>query len=162
MLIAQTNPINPPDSPEAAPVTNDGWFPDISPEAIKTEWRIDSTVSNARLRREVIDAMVEINHRLEAWKAQQVAAGYATLAAVPATHVGGESAKTRHYKRAVAATVLAKVAAEYRDLDTLADGAGKEGRVRSALVVRMDEFWREVRWALADLQNKPRVIAELI
>lgn len=161
-MFAQQTEVNPPVTPEALPVTNDGWFPDLDLEQIKTEWRFDSTVSNERLRREVIDAMVEVNERLDGWKAVQQANGHTKLADVPATHVEGESGKVRHYRRAVAATVLAKVAAEYRDIDTLPDGAGKEARVKASLQVRIDDYWREVRWALADLQGARRTIVELI
>lgn len=162
MLVAQRHTANPPDQPDAGMVANDGWFPDVNLDTLKTEWRIDSTVSDARLRREVIDAIVEVNHQLADWQAQQRDAGYATLGDVPAGQVNGASAKLRHYLRAVAATVLAKVVTEYRDLDTLPDGAGKEARVKSALHVRQDEFWREVRWALADLQGKRRTIVALL
>jgi len=162
MLVAQHHTANPPDIPDAAPVANDGWFPAIDLEQIKREWRFDSTVSDERLRREVLDAMVEINERLSDWQGAQRALGFASLAEVPATRVDGEPAKLRHYRRAVAATVLAKVAAEYRDVSTMPDGVGKEARVKAALMVRIDEFWREVRWALADLQERRRTIVELI
>ena len=162
MLVAQHTTANPPDTPEAAPVANDGWFPDVDVELLKAEWRFESTVSDARMRREVLDAVVEVNDRLAPWQAQQQDAGHATLAAVPAKQVGGESVKLRQYRRAIAATVLAKVASANRDLDTMPDGAGKEGRVKAGLQTRIDEYWRDVRWALADLQGKPRVIVGLI
>lgn len=71
MLVAQHHTANPPDIPDAAPVANDGWFPAINLEQLKREWRFDSTVSDERLRREVLDAMVEINERLPETTPQQ-------------------------------------------------------------------------------------------
>ena len=56
----------------------------------------------------------------------------------------------------------AQLAEAYRDMDTLPQGAGKEPRVLSALEVRVDGFNQQLRWAIADLQDKPRTIVELL
>ena len=47
-------------------------------------------------------------------------------------------------------------------MDTLPQGTGKEPRVMAALEIRVDTFHQQLRWAVADLPGKSRVIAELL
>src|SRR5580692_8713967 len=87
-----------PESPaNAAIVTNDGWFPDIDMNALRASMRLDGTATHERLRDATIDAIASINAELGTWRAAQVAAGYADLAAVPAPNIGGESVQLARY-----------------------------------------------------------------
>lgn len=159
MSFVAVNP--PPVTPEAA-VKNDGWFPDIDLKSMREDMRLDGTVTAPRLRRSVINAVASVNAELADWQAMQRSAGYGDLAGVPSQAIDGKSLKVMRYMRAVAAYVQADLAEAYRDLDTLPDGAGKEARVYSKLEIRVDEFRRELRWAIADLKGQRRVIVELI
>lgn len=153
---------NPPNAAAELPLSNDGWWPDIDLQALRADCRLDGTVTAARLRRAVADAVVSVNAELIDWQAQQQAAGHASLAAVPAPQIDGKSAKTAKYLRAVAACVQADMAEAYRDTDTLPEGSGKQDRVLSKLEIRVDGFRRDMRWAIADLQEQRRVIVELM
>lgn len=153
---------NPPSAAAELPLSNDGWWPNIDLQALRADCRLDGTVTAPRLRRAVADAVASVNDELAAWQALQQAAGHASLAEVPAPHIDGKSAKVGKYLRAVAACVQADLSEAYRDMDTLPEGAGKQDRVLSRLEIRVDGFRRDMRWAIADLQGRRRVIAELI
>ncbi len=153
---------NPPAAGTEPVVANDGFWPDIGREQLRKDIRLDGTVTAERLHLAIEAAMWSINAELQAWQDEQLAAGHATLAAVPAKRLAGESVKARQYRRAIYSHVQAQLAEAYRDMDTLPQGAGKEPRVLSALEVRVDGFNQQLRWAIADLQDKPRVIAELL
>ncbi len=81
---------------------------------------------------------------------------------MPARQVDGKSVKPAQFLRAVQSHVQAELAEAYRDLDTLPNGEGKEGRVLSRLEIRVDTFQRNLRNAIADLRGRRRTIVELI
>ena len=158
-FVAIANP--PPKGAESA-VANDGFWPDVDCEQLRRDKRLDGTVTAERLRDAIESVMWAVNAELAAWQAEQLAAGHASLAEVPAPMLGGESIKAKQYRRAIYAGVQSELAEAYRDMDILPDGLGKEGRVRSKLELRVDGFNTNMRHAIADLLGKPRVIAELL
>lgn len=153
---------NPPAASTEPAVTNDGFFPAIDCEQLRKDIRLDGTVTPARLQLAVMDAMWAVNAELREWRAAHVQAGRGTLGEVPAESIGGESVKVRQYRQAIYAHVQAQLAEAYRDMDTTPQGAGKEARVLSALEIRTDGFNQRLRWAIADLKDTSRVIAELM
>lgn len=153
---------NPPAHGTEPAVANDGFFPAVDCETLRTDIRLDGTVTTARLKLAVVDAMLAVNGELQQWRTAQEQAGHATLAAVPAPTLAGESAKVHQYRKAIYAHVGASLAEAYRDMDTLPQGAGKEARVMSTIETRVDAFHQQLRWAIADMQGKSRVIAELL
>lgn len=153
---------NPPAHGTEPAVANDGFFPAVDCETLRTDIRLDGTVTTARLKLAVVDAMLAVNGELQQWRTAQEQTGHATLAAVPAPTLAGESAKVHQYRKAIYAHVGASLAEAYRDMDTLPQGAGKEARVMGAIETRVDAFNQQLRWAVADLQGTSRVIAELL
>lgn len=152
----------PPDAADEPPIQNAPFWPDIDPQHLRDERRLDGTVTPARLAQAIEAAMWDVNARLRDWQAAQELAGHATLADVPAPAIGGESVKAKQYRRAVYYHVQAQLAEAYRDMDTIPAGLGKEGRVLSALEIRVEGFQRELSWAIADLQETPRTIIALL
>ncbi len=153
---------NPPAHGVEPPVANDGFWPDIDRVKLRTDIRLDGTVTPARLLDAIEAAMWAVNAELQAWQDTQVGAGYQTLLDVPARQLGGASVKQRQYMRAIKFSVQAQLAEAYRDLDTLPQGAGKEPRVLAALETRVDGFNEQLRRAIADVQDKPATIVELL
>lgn len=150
-----------PPSPTAAEETaieNDGWFPAIDLAHLRSTMRLDGTVTPDRLGHAAVNAMLSVNAELAAYKEAQQAAGLATLAAVPAPQLGGESAQLHRYRRAVYACVQADLIERYRDFDTT--GAGD--KLAEKLELRIDALRRDLRWALADLMGQRRTTVELI
>lgn len=157
---------NPPAKGTEGVVRNDGWFPDIDPERLRADARIESTVTPARLTEAIEAAMWAINAELRDWREVQESLGFEALADVPAAMFGkdgaAESVRVKQYRHAIKWAVLAETAEVARDMSTLPQGAGKEARVTSGVEVRVSGFNQRLRWAIADIQSRSRVIAELI
>lgn len=153
---------NPPVQGTEPAVANDGFFPAIDCAKLRDDIRLDGTVTPARLHAAIADAMWTVNAELREWRAAHLLAGRSTLADVPADSIAGESVKVRQYRQAIYAHVQAQLAEAYRDISTLPQGAGKDARVMTALDIRVDSFNQRLRWAIADLKETSRVIAELL
>jgi hypothetical protein len=154
---------NPPSSTAEPVVSNDGWFPDMDPKAVRAACRLDGTVTADRMAPALQAAMLHVNAELEQYQAEQRTRwGYETLADVPAPHMGGVSAQVLRYCRAVHACLQADLAEAYRDLDTMPAGMGKEARVLSGFAIKVDEHRRNQRWAISDLLGIARSTVELI
>lgn len=146
--------------PGATPgvIGNDGWFPDIVLSTMRDAMRLDGTVTDPRLAQAVVDAILHVNDELADWKAQQVAAGHAALADVPATTVNQESRHLVQYRRAVYSMAKADLVERYRDYDTTGEGHKKaEWQDNSP-----EEQRRNAHWAIADIQGRTRSTIELI
>ena len=157
---------NPPAKGTEGVVINDGFFPDIDPERLRADALVETTVTPARLTEAIEAAMWAINAELRDWRELQESQGYETLADVPGAKFGKdgatESVRVKQYRHAIKWHVLAETAEVARDMATLPQGAGKEARVTSGVEVRTSGFNQRLRWAIADLQGRSRVIAELI
>ncbi|WP_146681792.1 head completion/stabilization protein, partial [Escherichia coli] len=95
---------------------------------------------------------------LEAWQQAQQAAGYQTLADVPAPVINGESVTLWHWRNAAYTATRALILERYRDADTTANG----DRRATALDIQTSDLWRDVRWALSELWAPPTRFADLI
>jgi len=139
-------------------VQNDGWWPDIDMDDLRSSTRIDNTVTPQRLRQAVVWAVQSINNECAKWQAKQIAEGYASLADVPAPTVAGNSIKLIQYRTAIYASVQVEVLEQYRDLDTTRAGE----RRADAADERTPLAMRTVRNAVHDLLGRPRWIAEAL
>ena len=100
--------------------------------------------------------MDSVNRELQAYKAEQVLAGAANLAAA------GDGRQPGRYLRAIYAHIQAELAEVYRDIDTTPHNDSKAERMRERYEVKVDEHRRNLRWAIADLLGRPRTTVELI
>lgn len=145
------------DPAAAAPVVNDGFFPDIDLTAIRDIGRI-GTVTNARLRASVIAAIITVARDLDAWANTQKAAGFATLAAVPAVQIDGASRLVHLYHRAVAMFAKAELVERMSDYDTTGAGGKKIDELGDAT----DDLRRDGTHAVRDMLGRLRTNVELI
>jgi len=162
MQILKDIPVSsPPASAPAKDVVNDGFFPDISLASMREAMRLDATVTDARLRPAIIAAMASTNQLLAGWQQAQRAAGWNTLAAVPAVQLDGESLNLALYRRAVYSFAKADLFEGHRDIDTTA----------SSLTDRKSMDWmdlapevqrRNAHWAVNDILGRPHATVELI
>ena len=149
------------DPPEQLPdawIAGDGWWPDINLADLRDVATIDPTVTAPRLREAAVAAMLDVNRQLAAWRLPLELAGSVNLEAVPAAEADGQSVLVHHYARAVFSTVAAGLAERLRNI--AATTAGAE-RAEEMLTIA-DTHRRDARWAVADLQAKPRSTVELI
>lgn len=139
-------------------IRTDPFWPTIDLDQLRATLRIDSSVSTPRLETAAIAAVINVNRELADWRATQQAGGYATLPDVPSEHVNDVSTLVHLYHRAVEASTGAEVCERYRSYDTTS--AGKPNA--DELTPNIDEYRRDLRWAIRDFLGLRRTTAELI
>lgn len=140
------------------PISSGDWYPSIDLTDARAVMRVDGTVTDQRLTESIQNAMATVEDCLDEWQAQQVALGRTTLEEVPSKTIGGTSRLVLAYKRAVYATVQAELLERYRNFDATAT-ADKRADTMDQTV---DDFRRNVRYAIRDILGRPRADAELI
>ncbi|WP_261539636.1 head completion/stabilization protein [Burkholderia multivorans] len=158
MSFVSPPPLAQPPHTAAPPIANDAFYPDVSLEHARDTMRLDGSVTDARLRHELLAAIASVNDELRTARTAWRDAGFARLADVPADQLDGESVLLQHYRRAVYCLAKATLIERYRDYDTTGDGA----RRADELEPQSDELRRDARWAISDIVGRPRVTVELI
>lgn len=149
---------SPPTAEDERTVKNDGWWPNIRAEDIRTTARLDGTVTPQRLRQAIVTAVADCNFELTAWQAKQMADGIASAASLPGPQVADKPVALHHYLQAIISHVQANLAERYRDIDTTGAGDKKADELASTA----DIHRRNVRWAISSILGTPRVTVELI
>lgn len=135
------------------------FWPALDLTTLRAGIRVDQVVTEERLLEVARNAVLDIMVELEAWRAQQVGAGHATLADVPGRHkVDGFSDFQIRWLRAVHSVVAGDLAD--RQLGQSARSAGME-RVEE-LAADIEVHRRNVTYAVRDFLGRPRIIAETI
>lgn len=151
-----------PDQEQEPIVTNDGWFPDVDPAKVRNACRLDATVTADRLKSALQSAILTVNEELRDWAQEQRARwGYEQLGDVPAAQVGGESAKTVHYHRAVHACVQAELVQTYRGMAAIATG-NKLDRGHEDLQLSAGDYLQQLRHAISDIRGQARCTVDLL
>lgn len=145
-------------TPQSGFINTEPFWPSIDLDAMRAALRIDGSVTAPRLETAVIAAAISINRELLQWRFAQVAAGYETLAEVPADKVNDQSELVHLYTRAIQAATGAEVCERYRSYDTTASGDKKA----ESLQENIDDYRRDQRWAVRDLLGIRRTTVELI
>lgn len=144
-------------TPAATVVTNDGFFPDIDLDQLREQMRLDGTVTLARLRGAVVDAVISVNHELTSWKAAKIAGGITSLADTQ-PKIGGASVYVTRYLSAVYRTAKADLTERYRDFDATKSGEDKAEQLEDTI----GDDRRHARWAIRDILGIHRSTVELI
>ncbi len=139
-------------------INTDPFWPSIDLDGLRATLRIDGSVTPARLETAVIAAAINLNNELSEWRAAQQAAGYATLAEVPGGRIKDVSVKVHLYRRAIEAGTGAEVCERYRDYSATNTGSDKA----EALTPNIDDYRRDLRWAVRDFLGRSRTTVELI
>ncbi|MCY1403514.1 Phage head completion protein (GPL) [compost metagenome] len=139
-------------------INSDEFWPGIDLDELRDSMRVGPDITAARLETAVVAALLNVNRQLGEWQGQQQDLGYPTLSAVPAKQVNGKSALVQHYLRAVRCAVAAELAERYRWYDTTNSG----NQNAEELTPSIDEYRRDMAWALSDLVARPRTTVELI
>ncbi|MEM7874276.1 head completion/stabilization protein [Morganella morganii] len=134
------------------------FFPDISLRDYQLAVLTDGKVTTERLKHTIITAMIEVNRELADWKQALIAAGFMSMAAIPADHISNESELVLLYRRAVYNHAKAGLTERYRDTDTTDSGEKKA----SALGETIDDLRRDVQWAIQRIKGESHNICELI
>ncbi|MEN2686537.1 head completion/stabilization protein [Klebsiella pneumoniae] len=148
----------PPPASDEPVIKNTFFFPDIDPKRVREGMRLEQTVAPARLREAIKTGIAETNAELFLWREQQIAGGVSKLADVPADDLDGESVRVFYYLRAVTSMATATLYERYRGVDASARGDKKADSIDTTV----DELWRDMRWAVSRVQDKPRCIVSQI
>lgn len=139
-------------------INTDPFWPSIDLEDVRGTLRLDSSVTAIRLETATIAAAITINREFKAWRETQQAAGYATLAEVPADKIKDVSENVHLYLRAIYTATGAEICERYRSFDTTNSG----NQNADDLTPSIDELRRDQRWAVRDFLGLGRTTVELI
>lgn len=139
-------------------INTDPFWPSIDLEQLRGTLRIDNSVTPARLETAVIAAAINLNRELRFWKAKQQAAGHTTLADVPDDKINDVSVQAHLYRRAIEAGTGAELCERYRDYSATNTGSGKAEETAPTI----DDYRRDLRWAVRDFLGISRTTVELI
>ena len=147
-----------PTAPDEGDIANSPFWPAISLPDLRETVRLDGTVTTARLKHAVIDAITSVNRDLADWRRARQAEGHATLAAVPSEVINGESVHLHSYRRAVYAMTRANLLERYTDYSATGDGV----KGADAKVISSDDLYRDARFAIRDILGTTHNTVELI
>jgi len=139
-------------------INTDPFWPSIDLEQLRATLRIDNSVTPARLETAVISVAINLNRELKSWKATQLAAGHTRLADVPDEKVNDVSVQEHLYRRAIEAGTGAEVCERYRDYSATNTGSDKAEETTPTI----DDYRRDLRWAVRDFLGISRTTVELI
>lgn len=139
-------------------INTDPFWPSIDLDTLRGTLRIDASVTPARLETATIAAAISLNRELKDWRAQQQAAGYSDLTQVPAEKVQDVTVLVHLYRRAIEAGTGAEVCERYRSFDST--NAGNKNA--EELTPNIDDYRRDLRWAVRDFLGINRTTVELI
>ncbi|WAG17139.1 head completion/stabilization protein [Aeromonas hydrophila] len=149
---------NAPTSPAEGEIDSSPFWPAISLPHLRDTVRLDGTVTTARLKHAVIDAITSVNRDLADWRRAREAEGVATLAAVPGELINNESAHLHSYRRAVYAMTRANLLERYADYSATGDGV----KGADAKIISSDDLYRDARFAIRDILGTTHNTVDLI
>lgn len=138
-------------------ITSEPFFPSISSKAVREALRFDGSVTDPRLIPAIESAIIEVNEQLESLISK--ANSLAEISNKKITTNGVEKPITQVlYFRAVAAAVGAELNEKYRAYDTTNNG----GHKADELTPTIDDYRRDLRFAIRDLKKLRRLNVELV
>nr|WP_315025279.1 head completion/stabilization protein [Brevundimonas diminuta] len=140
-------------------VKGDGFWPDINITDVRDVVRLDTTITPARLRDAVRQAMLDIAAALADWRAGQEAAGINTLSDVPSRmKVDGVSDYVLRWSRAVYSVVGADLGERLVSQTASTAGVDRAQALGQDVLVHQ----RNVSFAVRDFLGRPRIRARMI
>lgn len=140
-----------------AKISTHPFWPAIDLDLLRKALRIGSNVTPARLETAVVSAAIHVNRELKAWRLAQEVSGHATLQDVPAEQIDGLSEYAHLYQRALFSAVGAEICERYRSYDTT-----RSGQQQAEDLITIDEYRRDLRWAIRDFLGHTHCTVELI
>ncbi|WP_416139083.1 head completion/stabilization protein [Halomonas sp. HK25] len=141
-----------------AAITNNGFWPEISPAAFRDAERIDGSVTDARVIHALRVAIADINRQLADWQLEHQGEGAATIDDVDPPSWQAEDVYPLLYQRAVYATAMATLMERYRDYSATGEG-DERGEAKD---LAADDYRRDARWAVSEILGESHTTVELI
>lgn len=138
-------------------ITSEPFFPSISSKVVREALRFDGSVTDQRLIPAIEAAIIEVNEQLESLTLK--VNSLAEMSTKKITTNGVEKPITEViYLRAIAAAVGAELNEKYRSYDTTNNG----GQKADELTPTIDDYRRDLRFAIRDLKKLRRLNVELV
>lgn len=147
---------------EKSIIKNDGFFPDVDLLTLVQDAQVVPGVTNAKLIKSVVAAMLDVNNQLRTWKAQHVLAGYDQLQAIPAQEVDECSVLVQSYCRAIHETVDADLSEKYLNYDTTATGDKEAQALLERIGTARRNAFGAIRFILAYEQQEQKPSSKLV
>nr|WP_300306873.1 head completion/stabilization protein [Halomonas sp.] len=147
-----------PEPAPSAPLDNNGFWPQVEPDDFRKAERLIDTVPNERIEYALRVAMADINRQLRTWQAEQQGQGAATINDVTPPNWQSPGIYPLLYRRAVYATAHASLLERYREISATREG-DERGEAKD---LAADDYRRDARWAVAEIQDRNHTVVELI
>ncbi|WP_193092411.1 head completion/stabilization protein [Halomonas colorata] len=147
---------NPP-SKTLAIIINNGFWPDVDPNAFRDEERVTS-ITDVRIRQSLRAAMADINRQLASYQHNQQQAGRMACDAIPPEPWQSPGDIELLYTRAIYAQAQADLQERYRDYSATGEGK-KRGETMDTAA---DDYRADAREAIAELTGRNHTTVELI
>lgn len=158
MSLVAAPPASAPAPAVADAIAGDGWLPNLSIAAFRAAQRIGTPVADLRVREALIGGVFSVAAEIRAWRAAQVAAGWASLATVPLGEIAGEPVAVLLWRRAVYAYAAADLAETHNDI-TATEPARLRNEERAA---GAPDLLRTATLAVRDLLGRTRSRVRLL
>ncbi|MBD8169535.1 head completion/stabilization protein [Erwinia persicina] len=164
MSLVASKEINPleGDAPDindgGASITSGTFWPEIRLADVRRDMRLNGLVTTDRLKHSTTESVLNVNRQLAEWRLGQQAEGYLSLDAVPSDVINDTTEVIFRYRRAVYCAAKALLTEGYRDVDTTGQGE----KHAAALTSQIDTLWRDSNFAIRDILNISRGLAELV
>lgn len=139
-------------------IENDGFFPDVDCIDLRAAMRLDGSVTPERIEPAAINAIIETNRELAAYRTARETEGCTTLADVPAPTINGESQLLHLYRRVIYCRAAAELVERYRSYDATNSGEQKADEEST----NIDELKRDARHALRSILGISHTTVELL
>lgn len=144
------------DQTSTVTLPGDGWYPDLSVGEFQRVYRLPAEYAAALVEDHLGLARLWAVRQLQAWRAEQEAAGFASLDAVPVFGMPGEA--TRLFKRAVFCHAKALLLGQFATVERR-EAAREDAKEGSDVA---DRFYAWAHDAIADLRGRGRIDADLV
>lgn len=134
-------------------ISANAFFPEILINDIRDIVKVDTSVTDARLKQAVFEEIIDVNRLLAG-----LIEPNSTLVKQSTQYIGGKTDKEILYFSAVSNGVSAKVCEKYRGYDSSNTG----NKRAEDLTLTIDEYRRNKHWAIQQLLHQNQTTVELI
>lgn len=138
-------------------ISSDPFFPTVSTKAVRVYLRLDSSVTNERLSPAIQAAVIDVNQQLESLMNKATSLAEISHQKIAVDGIEKSIAEALYF-RAVTCATGAEMNERYRAYDTTNTGDQKAEK----LTITIDDYRRDLRYAIRDLKKLRRLNVELV
>lgn len=129
-----------------APLTNDGFWPDLSLAEFQEQRSIPPDIDGGTVGQALLAAAGEVNSKLQSVADSNISNGYQTAAEVPGVSMNGVNLLCGQYKKAVYALTKADLMGEFATIGRRETHPGQESaETRNGLLAEYSQVIRAIK-----------------